>query len=79
MLLSVLELGGVIDDRCSMSSFLRAVIHIHYNGNDGCACVDLCSLNVWNGYHVDSGRIARTFSLLRACLNLKALLLWHAI
>ena len=40
-----LELGGVIDDRCSMRSSLRAV-QIHYNGDDGSACVDLCSLNV---------------------------------
>ena len=46
-----LELGGVIDDRCSMRSSLRAV-QIHYNGDDGSACVDLCSLNVSNGCHV---------------------------
>ena len=74
-----LELGGVVDDRrCSMRSSLRAV-QIHYNGNDGSVCVDLCSLNVSNGCHVGPGRTARTFALLRVCLNLKALLLLDAV
>ena len=54
-----LELTGVIDDRCSMRSSLRA-LQIHYNGNDGSAYVNLCSLNVWNGCHVGPGRTART-------------------
>ena len=73
-----LELGGVIDDRCSMRSSLRAV-QIHYNVDDGSAYVDPCSLNVSNGYHVGPGRTARTFELLRACLNLKSLLLLDAV
>ena len=73
-----LELCGVIYDRCSMRSSLCAV-QIHYNGDDGSACVNLCSLNVRNGCHVGPGLTARTFTLLRACLNLKALLLWDAI
>ena len=50
-----------------------------YNGDDGSAYVDLCSLNVSNGCHVGAGRTARTFALLRACLNLKALLLLDAV
>ena len=74
----VLELGGVVYDRCSMRLSLCAV-QIHYNGNDGSACGDLCLLNVWNGCHVGPGRTARAFSLLRACLNLKALLLFDAV
>ena len=48
-----------------MRSSLLA-LQIHYNGDDGSACVDLCSLNVWNGCHVGPGRTARTFVLLRA-------------
>ena len=72
------ELGSVIDDRCSMRSSLRAV-QIHYNGDDGSAFVDLCSLNVWNGCHVGPGRTARTFALLCACLNLKTLSLLDAV
>ena len=60
-----LELTGVIDDQCSIRSSLRA-FQIHYNGDDGSACVDLCSLNVCNGCHVGPGRTARTFVLLRA-------------
>ena len=66
-----LELTGVIDYQCSIRSSLRA-LQIHYNGDDGSACVDLCSLNVSNGCHVGPGRTARTFELLRVCLNLKA-------
>ena len=58
----VLELGGVIDNRCSIRPSLGAV-QIHYNGNDDSACVDLCPLNVWNGYHVGPGQTARTFAL----------------
>ena len=73
-----LESGSVIDDRCSMRSSLRAV-QTHYNGDDGSACVDLYSLNAWNGCHVGPGLTARTFALLRACLNLKALLLLDAV
>ena len=73
-----LELTGVIDDQCSIRSSLRA-FQIHYNGDDGSACVDLYSLNVWNGCHVDPGRTARAFALLRACLNSKALLLLDAV
>ena len=49
------------------------------NGHDGFVCVDLCSLNVWTGCHVGPGLTARTFALLRACLNLKALLLLDAV
>ena len=38
------------------------------------ASIDLHSLNVSNGCRVGPGRIARTFVLLRARLNLKVLL-----
>ena len=57
---------------------LRAV-QIHYNGDDGSACVDFSWLNVWNGYRVGPARTARTFALLRACFNLKAMLLLNAV
>ena len=39
------------------------------NGDGGCACVDLRSLNVWNGCRVGTERKERTFVLLRVCLN----------
>ena len=72
------ELGSVVDDRCRMRSSLCAV-QIHYNGDDGSACVDLYSLNVWNGCYVGAGQTARTFALLRLFLNLKVLLLLDAV
>ena len=55
---------------------------IHCNGDDdsalcddGSALLDLRWLNVWNGYRVGPWRTARTFVLLRVCLNLKVLII----
>ena len=42
---------------------------IRYNGNNGSACVNLCSWNVWNRCRVGAERTASTFVLLRVRLN----------
>ena len=42
---------------------------MHYNGDDGSACVGLYSLNIWNVCSVGTKRTACTFVLLRVRLN----------
>ena len=56
-----------------------AVQIIHYNADAGSACVDLRSLNVWNGCRVGTERTERTFVLLRVCLNWAVLLVINAV
>ena len=53
-----------------------AVQIIHYNGDDGSACVDLRSLNGWC---VGTERTACKFVLLRVHLNWAVLLVINAV
>ena len=52
---------------------------MHYNADAGSACVDLCSLNVWNGCRVGTERTARAFVLLRVRLDWAVLLVINAV
>ena len=56
-----------------------AVQIIHWNGDDGSACVDLRSLNVWNGCCVGTKRTARTFVLLRVRMDCAVLFVINAV
>ena len=71
-----LNLTRVIGDRCSMRSqshFHALFKYMMYN-NNGSALIFIRWLNVWNGCRVGAGRSARTFVLLRVCLNWAVLL-----
>ena len=56
-----------------------AVQIIHYNGNDGSACVGFCSLDLSNGCCVVTKRTACTFVLLRVRFNWAVLLVINAV
>ena len=71
-----LNLTRTIGDRYSMRSqshFHTLFEYIMYN-NNGSTLIFIRWLNVWNGCRVGAGRSARTFVLLRVCLNWAILL-----
>ena len=54
-------------------------VQMHYNGDDGSACVDLRLFDACNGYWVGPKLTVRMFLLLRLCSNLVLLLAFDAV